>query len=164
MYSMKANKKQGADETRKRRVMPRMKKLLDAADRLGCIDLKLQVEYDLATSILDISNAADLFCFADSHSCAFLKESAMRVFQSSLQKVKQTEGWSLVQESTRLLEEVLDAMHSPTRAGISAAAVNNTATSIDEMNVCALRNCAEEKGLDVDGSRATLIKRLKDVG
>jgi hypothetical protein len=48
--------------------------LLRAADKYGCVDVKLYTESMLVDKFLNTSNAARLMILRDSHSCALLKE------------------------------------------------------------------------------------------
>ena len=57
-------------------------KLLLAADRLGCTDLKLYVESTIVENFLDASNAAEWVVRSDSHSCPLLKEASMKIYAS----------------------------------------------------------------------------------
>jgi hypothetical protein len=55
------------------------KSFLLAADRCGFIGLKLYIKSVLTSKFLVPSNAAALLLFADSHSCALLKEYSMNM-------------------------------------------------------------------------------------
>ena len=57
-------------------------KLLLAADRLGCTDLKLYVESTIVYKFLDASNATEWVVRSDSHSSPLLKEASMKMYAS----------------------------------------------------------------------------------
>jgi len=110
------------------------KSLLMLADRLGCTQFKIHLEAILLNTYLDEFTAAELFVFADCHSCALLKEGAMDEYVMNPSGVmkgntdeagmeeKEEEGtsssssstppptlnyWSQIVESSKLLAELL---------------------------------------------------------
>lgn len=123
--------------------------LLVAADVYGCVHLKLYVESALVDKFLKAENAAELFIFADSHSCALLKEAAIKLFVADAETVKRTEAWSNIRESPQFLEEFLEEL---------LAAGSNT---FGKEDVTSLRKELEEANLALDGSHEILIDRLK---
>jgi hypothetical protein len=122
------------------------KTMLTLADRFGCINLKLYVESVMVEKFLDVDSAADMLLLGDSHTCALLKEAAITIFQNQADTVMNTEGWKRVHESNALVVELfLSVTNDDDPAG---------------QCVAELRNQLLELGLDVDGSRETLVKRL----
>jgi BTB/POZ domain len=122
------------------------KTMLILADRFGCINLKLYVESVMVEKFLHVDNAADMLLLGDSHTCAQLKEPAMKIFKNQADTVMNTEGWKRVHESNALVVELfLSVTNDDDPAG---------------QCVADLRNQLLELGLDVDGSRETLVKRL----
>ena len=129
--------------------------LLSAADRFGLVYLKLFVESEIVAKILKIGNASDWLLIADSRTCPLLKEACMWLFVTNKSEFKASQGWKHVQESATLLEELLDYSIE----GIKAV------SSVDDyqmMSVQVLREKLESKKLDLDGSKQTLIQRLKN--
>ena len=59
-----------------------------------------------------------------------------------------------------LMHEVLDALAGKTMIFQTSAGTSNI--PLDELDVSALRNRLEETGLDVAGSRETLVQRLQE--
>lgn len=90
-----------------------VEKLLLAADRCECTDLKLYAESVLADKYLTIERAAKFLVIADGHSCALLKEAAMKLYTGHSLEVKKSDGWSLVEQSNPLLNEFLDCYIQP---------------------------------------------------
>jgi BTB/POZ domain len=122
------------------------KTILILADRFGCINLKLYMESVIVEKFLDEDNAADMLLLGDSHTCAQLKEPAIQIFKNQADVVMNTEGWKRVQESNALVVELFLSV-----------------TNDDDPEgqcVAELRNQLLQRGLDVDGSRETLVKRL----
>jgi hypothetical protein len=126
------------------------RQLLKVANRFGCTHLKLAAEAELVMAGVDANNAAELLLFADGHSCALLREAAFEYCAAHPRAIKQSEGWNLLKESPLCAELV------------GAAPTKFSATDIDSMRVATLRRKLEEKGLDVDGTRETIIRRLKE--
>jgi hypothetical protein len=131
--------------------------ILILADRFGCINLKLYMESVMVDKFVDKDNAADMLLLGDSHTCAQLKEAAMRAFQNQADVVMSTEGWIRVEESRALLAELLSVLATTTQPSGAGA----TADDPEGQCVGELRNQLMKRGLDVDGSRETLVKRLK---
>ena len=69
--------------------------LLVAADRYDCVHLKPFVKSVLVDKFLKAGNAADLLIFADSHSCALLKEAATDLFVTDTETVQNVDAWSI---------------------------------------------------------------------
>jgi hypothetical protein len=130
--------------------------LLVAADRFDCSHLKLYVESIIVDKFLTGQNAAEMFVFADSYSCALLKEEATNEFVTDPDIVKKADSWSKIEESTRLLSELLDSLsrfHGPK--------LTNNEDDVDRMDVVTLREQLREANLELDGSREVLVERLK---
>jgi len=162
-------------------------KLLVAADRFCLPELKLYVESVLADKFVDELNAAELILFGDSHSCALLKEIAMDVCVSDPNSVMKTPGWTLIEESDTILSEILKHTHTDCRHYFYNNDPDNdndndendknnnnkedkkptchkdsdVNVDLDRLDVFSLRERLNEAGLDVDGSRETLIGRLR---
>jgi BTB/POZ domain len=68
------------------------KTMLSLADRFGCINLKHYVESAMVEKFLDKDNAADMLLLGDSHTCAQLKEAAIKIFKHQADTVMSTEG------------------------------------------------------------------------
>ena len=127
--------------------------LLKLANGFDCKDLKLILEADITESnILTVENAADILLLADSHSFAMLKEAAMKLVVDNLSKVRGTEGWNAMEESNSLLLEVI--------ANFSGNATTTNCAEKD-MSVSKLRKRLADRGLDVDGTKEMLVKRLR---
>ena len=131
---------------------------LTAADRFGVTDLKLLVESIITDKFLNPENAADLLLFADSNSCALLKEACMDLFVSDTERLENSIDWKDVENSNLLLKEINKHLLLKYRN-----AGSNDDEVIDRMNVTTLRKYLEEANLDVDGTRGTLVDRLKKI-
>lgn len=135
----------------------RARELVDVANRFGCSRLKIIAESELVQSKITVDTAADLILFADAQSCALLKETAIDFFAANASAVMLSTGWSKVKESAAILAELMEVA-----VGLKGSTLIIEKTNdIDRMRVATLRRKLDEKGLDVDGSREILVKRLK---
>ena len=83
----------------------------------------------------------------------------MDFFVKNSDEVIASEGYEQVKESPALLAELVAAM-APGGKKRSAAATDANDSDYKRMRVIPLRQKLNEKVLDVDGSRETLIARL----
>lgn len=146
-----------------------LQSLLIAADRFDMVSLKHEIEYKLYDEFLYSFTSEELFVWADSHSCAFLKEKAMdRLCKKSRfvdDSVISKEGWTMIRESKRLVEELfLYATHGSHKVS-SMSYKNHDADHKNKefyyYKVEYLRFRLSELGLDVDGTREMLEERLR---
>jgi hypothetical protein len=141
--------------------------LLLAADRFDCTQLKLYVESTIVDKFLTVDNAASMLVLGDSHSCALLKEAAMNMYAFDPIAVQESEGWSSVEESQRLIMEILKSVSLKLTQSKNGETTNNStiqgnaAATIEHLDVSSLREQLQDKRLDLDGSREILVERLK---
>jgi len=129
--------------------------LLVAADRYDLVHLKLYVESVIVDKFLTARNTAELLILSNSYSSALLKEEATNLFVSDPETVKSVEAWSKIQESSRLLTELLD------KFAFSRKLIGgNRSGEIRQLDVTTIRKKLAEEDLALDGSRETLINRL----
>ena len=142
------------------------KLILLVADRFGCTDLKLHMESYLIRKVLVPSKAARLLLLADSHSCALLKEAAMKVYITDPKTVMAAhDDWNTLQESTKLLTELLvyaTLDRSTTTYSSVVSDGDGTVNDADGFDVTSLRERLEAYNLDLDGSREMLLHRWKN--
>ena len=136
---------------------------LAGADLYECVPMKLYFESVIVEKFLTAKNAAWMLMFADATSCALLKEAAIGVFLAEPETVKKNLAWSQVEESNRLLKELVGAYvssrgNSGNNHDAAAAADDDEA---DRLDVTALREELQRAGLEVDGSRGVLVNRWK---
>lgn len=139
-------------------------KLLVAADKCGCVDLKLLVESVITDDLLAVENSLEMLVFGDAHSCPLLKEASMNLISDNLDSVIGSGDWPMIKESSSLLAELLQLTgrkHAPKINDSSSNIINNC---VDEMDVSTLRENLQELDLELDGSRELLVRRLKEEG
>ena len=137
--------------------MDSAKSILLLADRFGCTELKLFSKSTLVGKFLVPSAAANLMLLAEAHSCALLKEASMDVYVSCPTEVVNSDDWTLVEESPKLLVELVRYMG----IGFHQRSTRTDITN-DSMGVSSLRVWLEDRGLDLDGTRETLVERWKE--
>jgi len=130
------------------------RKVLDVADRFGCVNLKLVAESALVESGINESTAAELLLFADAKSCALLKEATLTFIKANAKAVMESPDWSEVNKSASILTEVLKVAFAPKSFATDG-------DDFDEMADGSLRRKLQEEGLSEDGTREMLVKRLK---
>ena len=143
--------------------------IVTVADRFGCTPLKLYMESCLIQAVLRPStNLARLLLFADSHSCALLKEACMRLYVTDPAAVQDSneEDWHRLTESNALLVELLNYGTYPGRRKQYVAAWvqddDGTIQEADAYDVTSLRERLEQYQLDTDGSHEMLLQRWKE--
>jgi len=93
--------------------------LFQVADKFGATDLKDFLEWFLANELLSPANCCEMILLADSHWCLHLKERAMNLFCSNPMAsiVQGSTGWKLLEESPKLLLELLIWSRKTTSGG-----------------------------------------------
>ena len=137
--------------------------ILGVEECFGCGELKLYVESVLVDKFLEVSNAAKMILVADEYSLPLLKEAAMNLYKTESNAEKKSKSWTTVEESHRLLRELLDHL-SVQYLSSSTSKVGNEYSSnhVYQLDMASLRFQLQDANLRVDGSRAILIKRLKE--
>ena len=130
------------------------KNIIEAADKYGLVNLKLEAEASLVTSTkITLDNMMDNLLYAASKNCALLQESVLDF---------------AVENSDDVFEKVsFDDVPGSVVADLFAAVSRNknkvgVGDGLSTMRVSELRKKLHEKGLDVDGSRKAMIATLKE--
>ena len=136
------------------------KEIINAADKYGVVHLKLEAEdYYTKATTLNINNVLDNLLYADSKNLALLKESVMDFIIANGDDVMDKVSFSNVPGD--IVKDLLAAVargKAKSSSSDTAAADNNYNT----MRVATLRKMLDEKGLEVDGSRESMIALLKE--
>jgi len=140
------------------------KSILVQADRFGCTDVKLCMESVLIQQFLAPSTAAELLLFADSDSCALLKEASMNTYAENSRAVMNSQDdWTKLMESRKLLSELLVYVADGRKQYSSVVkGGNGTLEDADNLDVTSLRERLEKANLEIDGSREMLVERWKE--
>ena len=130
------------------------KEVLEAADRYGVAYLKLKAEAYYVSSIeVTFDNVMENLQYAESMNCALLKEVVMDFIAKNRDEIIRRQ--IMKDAPGGLINDVLAATIRVENKEESADADDFNAMSINE-----IRRKAQEKGLDVDGSRESLISSL----
>ena len=121
--------------------------LLKLADKYGLVNLKLHAEWLIVCKNAEHMHewAPRLLLVADQHNCALLREKCVEIVAGNVGTYSKCAEWGLLLQSPSIAHDLL------TRA--------NNCDGMESLD--SLRKRAEEQGLEVDGSREMLIKRLK---
>jgi speckle-type POZ protein len=137
------------------------KEVIDAADKYGVVNLKLEAEASLVEDVtFTIENVKEHILYADSKNLSLLKEAAMDfIVDNKSEVIKKMSFVDLVPGT--FVRDVLVAMARGER-NVGGADVN-VDSQYDSLRISELRKRAHEKGLNVDGSREMLISALEAV-
>lgn len=140
------------------------KDIIEAADEYGVVGLKLLAEACYASSTkLTTDNVLDNLLYADAKNCALLKEVVMDYIVENGKSILASVSFEDVPGA--MLTDLLTAMtrgkeKDQVRSGGFGRIIHNN--NFDTMRVSTLRKKLHEKGLDIDGSRETMIALLKE--
>lgn len=135
------------------------KEIVNAANRFGLTTLKLEADACLVYYVtFKLDNVMELFIYADSMSCALLKEAAMDYVLEN--KAEVLEQISVDDALGNLMQDLLTAVVRGEREEGEAYG-DNSKHQFKTMGISELRQKAHEKGLEVDGSREMLLAALK---
>jgi hypothetical protein len=138
------------------------KQIIDAADKYGVVNLKLEAEASLVEgTILTIENVMELLFYAESKNCALLKEASMDYIVEN--KAEVMKKLSFANAPGTLVMDVLAAVSRGERVAGGSGGDSDDESHFNAMRISELRKRVHEKGLNVDGSREMLIAALKSV-
>ncbi|KAL9179167.1 hypothetical protein ACHAXT_008457 [Thalassiosira profunda] len=134
------------------------RELIDAADRYGVADLKLEAEaWFIKFMDITAENALDLLHYADAKNLASLKESVMDYFVNNGKEALVQISFDQIPENRSLFTDLMLSLSvGHARGG------GDDECDYKVMRVGCLRRELDNLGLDVDGSRETLVKRLEE--
>ncbi|KAL3827027.1 hypothetical protein ACHAXA_007534 [Cyclostephanos tholiformis] len=139
-------------------VISRAREIYEAADAYGMIELKLEAEaYYVNYAIVSVDNVVELLTFADEKKCDLLKERVMDYIVTN--KVEVLARLSLEDVPGVLFSDLLAAVARVD--GTTSCREEEDEQSYPFMGIGELRRMAHERGLSIDGSRASLISALK---
>jgi len=136
-------------------LMDNAKDIINACDKYGVVNLKLEAEtcYVESTEIT-MDNMMDNLLYADSKNLALLKEAVMDYIVENKGDIIGKVSFDNVPGGC--ITDVLAAVARGEESGKSDSKDYN------KMRVATLRKMLDERGLEVDGSRETMIALLKD--
>jgi len=132
------------------------KEIINACDKYGVVHLKLEAEAAYVNSTeITLDNMMDNLLYADSKNLALLKEAVMDYIVANKDDVMGKVSFSNL--PSYMMTDLLAAV---SRGEQNDA--NGDKTNYNKMRVGTLRKMLDEKGLDVDGSRESMIALLKE--
>jgi ActR/RegA family two-component response regulator len=136
------------------------KAIINAANRYGVVNLKLEAEaYLVEATTFTMETVMEHLLFADSMNCALLKEAAMDfIVENSAEAIDIISFNDVV--SPTLLRDVLAAVSRREKKS-SVSGDGDNKSRFNSMRISQLRWESHEKGLNVDGLREMLIAALK---
>jgi hypothetical protein len=139
------------------------KEIIDAANRYGVVNLKLEAEAFLVRdTVFSLENVMEHLQYADSMNCALLKEAVMDFIVENSAEVINKISFNDVASPT-LIRDVLAAVsRGKEKLGVSGGGDGDNKSQFNSMRISELRQESHKKGLNVDGSREMLIAALKE--
>ena len=132
------------------------KDIINACDKYGLVHLKLDAEASYVKSNeITMDNMMDNLLYADSKNLALLKEAVMDYIVANKDDIIGEVSFSNVPG-----DMVTDVLTAVSRGEQNES--NGDKINYNKMRVGTLRNMLDEKGLDVDGSRESMISLLKE--
>ena len=133
------------------------KEIIDAADKYGVVNLKLEAEVRFVeATTFTMDNVMDHLLYAESKNCALLKEAAMDFIAEN--KFEAMKKLSFKDAPGTLMGDLLIAVVRGEQNGETDKNGNNDPSM---MRISDLRRNAHLKRLNVDGSREMLIESLE---
>ena len=133
------------------------KAIIEAADRFGIVNLKLQAEAVLTEQTeITVGNMLDNLLYANSKNLAFFQEKIMDFVAENGDKIVGNVSFSNV--PSELMSDLLTAVARGKKSIGSSAPEDD----LKFMRVGELRKKLHDKGLCIDGSRETMIALLKE--
>jgi speckle-type POZ protein len=134
------------------------KDIIDISDKYSIVNLKLEAEVAYVNSTtITVDNVMDNLLYADSKNCALLKEVVMDFLAEN--DIEAASKMSFADFPGHVVKDLLVATaRSKKKKGNNKGVASN----LDTVRVSELRQCLDEKGLDVDGSREAMIETLRN--
>ena len=138
------------------------KDIIDACDKYGVVHLKLEAEaYYVKSNEITMENMMDNLLYADSKNLALLKEAVMDYIVANKKRIIGKISFSNVPGD--MMTDLLTAMsRGEDTDDDSSDDEDKESIKYNKMRVGTLRKMLDEKGLDVDGSRETMVALLKE--
>ena len=141
------------------------KEIINACDKYGVVHLKLEAEaMYIKTAEITMDNMIDSLLYADSKNLALLKETIMDYIVANKHSIMGKVSFSNVPSDmmTDLLAAMARGEQTNARGEEEEEEDDDESIKYNRMRVGTLRKLLDEKGLDVDGSRESMIALLKE--
>ena len=154
----------GGDDIEEKFFIDNGKEIIYAADKLGVVNLKLEAEvWYVHSTKLTTENVIDNLLYADAMNLALLKEAVMDYIVKNKKKVIKRVSFEAVPGDIYkdLLAAVSRVLEDSDEDDSDDEDENEEKDDYASMGIGALRQKLDERGIDIDGSRDTLIAALK---
>ena len=129
------------------------KDIIDAAHMYKVIGVKIAVEEMIVGAlVIDATNVVDWILYADTKKCPLIMEYCLQYYILREPDLVQAGSTRALDASPHLLHEIISLMRKMD---------DRVETDENVLSVAELRHQLEEKGLELDGSRAMLVKSLQ---
>ena len=137
------------------------KDLIDASDRYGLTNLKIEAESWYVKLIkFSVDDVVEAVAYADRMNCSLLKEAAVNFVVANLDGVLSSGTLENIPETKNIIREIVFSATTLNKKGQKRKHEGND--YLDQLSINDLRAKLASNGKDVDGSREVLIARLKD--
>ncbi|KAL7538742.1 hypothetical protein ACHAWF_006197 [Thalassiosira exigua] len=135
----------------------RSKDLIDAADKFGLTNLKIEAEAWYVKHLdLMVDNVIDNLVYADMKNCFLLKEVAMDFTLKNGKEVLASESFEDMPESKSITREIISVAMRHLRSDDK-----REDSKLEDLSINELRSMLHSRGQDFDGSRKRLISQLQ---
>uniref|UniRef100_A0A7R9WWY0 BTB domain-containing protein n=1 Tax=Craspedostauros australis TaxID=1486917 RepID=A0A7R9WWY0_9STRA len=138
-----------------------LRDMIKTANRFGCWKLKLLLEARLIDEFLCYAASIDLLLFADSYSCAMLKEAATHTIYRESASILQHPDFGILCECSALIKELQEYC-----TGQGKTHNDGIFDDYSKMSVGDLYKILDERDdiyLDCDLSRLTLLRKVRSI-
>ncbi|KAL7530119.1 hypothetical protein ACHAXR_003314 [Thalassiosira sp. AJA248-18] len=133
------------------------KEIIDAADKYGVVGLKLEAEAEFVTSTsITFDNAMDNLLYADGKNCPLLKEAVVDFLHENADEAVKKLSFDDV--PGHMVKDILTAVSR----GKKEDGASTDTSDLSTVRVSELRKMLHARGLDIDGSRETMIACLEE--
>lgn len=134
------------------------KDFIDAADRYGVRNLKIEAEAWYVKHLkLTAENAVEALLYGDQKNCFLLKEVAMDFILQNTRDVLNAASFEKVTESQSILRETISVA---AKMGMHCSSEKESQGDVRDLSINILRAMNYIKGNDIDGPRNQLIAQL----
>ena len=135
-----------------------VKDLLEASDKYGLTNLKIEAEVRYVKLLKFLAgDVAEAVSYAQKMNCFHLKEAAIEFIVASVDEVLAPDTFENIPESKDIIQGILCSVATMNKKGQH----KNDCEDLNQISINHLRARLAFLGKDFDGSKETLIARLK---
>ncbi len=139
------------------------KDLINAADKYGVTNLKLEAEvWYVHHTEITFDNVIDNLLYADAMNCALLKETVMDFIAENKKKMQKVSFDDVPGNACKDLLAAMSRRYQDDNCCGGDDDEEEDNVDFDKLRIGELRQKVQEEGLEIDGSRDSLIAALKE--